>query len=67
MPGVAMSPMDRRLITHANWGLVGLMALLFCIGLANLYSASGIRMGEGLEVSSYYQKQMLWGFSITGI
>lgn len=56
-----MSPMDRRLITHANWGLVGLMALLFCIGLANLYSASGIRMGEGLEVSSYYQKQMLWG------
>ncbi len=56
-----MSPMDRRLITHANWGLFGLMLLLFLIGVANLYSASGIRLGEGLEVSSYYQKQLVWG------
>ncbi len=56
-----MSPIDRRLITHANWSLIGFMALLFLIGLANLYSASGVRLGEGLEVSSYYQKQMIWG------
>ncbi len=56
-----MTPMDRRLITHANWSLVGFLALLFCIGLANLYSASGIRLGEGVEVSSYYQQQMVWG------
>lgn len=56
-----MSPMDRRLITHANWSLFGLMILLFLIGVGNLYSASGIRIEEGLEVSSYYQKQLVWG------
>lgn len=56
-----MSPIDRRLITHANWSLIGFIALLFLIGVANLYSASGIRLGEGLEVSSYYQKQLVWG------
>lgn len=56
-----MSPMDRRLITHANWGLVGLLALLFFIGLANLYSASGVRLEDGMAVSSYYQRQLLWG------
>lgn len=56
-----MTPIDRRLITHANWGLVGFTALLFFVGVANLYSASGIRLGEGLEVASYYQKQCVWG------
>lgn len=56
-----MSPIDRRLITHANWSLMAFMALLFFIGVANLYSASGIRLGEGLEVASYYQKQLIWG------
>lgn len=56
-----MTPMDRRLITHANWGLVGLLALLFFVGVANLYSASGVRLEDGMEVSSYYQRQLLWG------
>lgn len=56
-----MSPIDRRLITHANWGLIGFMALLFLVGVANLYSASGSRLSEGLEVASYYQRQFVWG------
>ena len=56
-----MSPIDRRLATHANWGLIGFTALLFFVGVANLYSASGVRLGEGLEVASYYQKQLVWG------
>lgn len=62
-----MSPIDRRLITHANWSLIAFTALLFFIGVANLYSASGIRLGEGLEVASYYQKQFLWGAMGFGI
>ena len=56
-----MSPIDRRLVTHANWSLIGFTALLFFVGVANLYSASGIRLGEGLEVGTYYQKQLVWG------
>lgn len=56
-----MPPIDRRLITHANWGLIAFTTLLFLVGLANLYSASGIRLDEGVSVQSYYQKQLLWG------
>ena len=63
-----MSSMDRRLITHTNWGLVILLALLFSLGLANLYSASGIRLEDGMVVSSYYQRQILWGgIGLTGM
>lgn len=57
-----MSPMDRRLITHLNWSLLALTLLLFCIGAANLYSASGTRIEDGITVSSFYQKQLIWGF-----
>lgn len=62
-----MSPIDRRLITHANWSLVGFTLLLFLVGVANLYSASGTRLGDGLEVASYYQRQSLWGAMGIGI
>ena len=62
-----MSPIDRRLITHANWGLIAFMTLLFLVGVANLYSASGIRLDEGLEVATYYQKQLIWGAMGVGI
>ncbi|GHV53405.1 rod shape-determining protein RodA [Deltaproteobacteria bacterium] len=56
-----MSPIDRRLVTHANWSLIGFTLLLFFVGVANLYSAGGFRLGESLEVTSYYQKQLAWG------
>lgn len=56
-----MTPIDRRLITHMNWGLVGFTGLLFLFGVANLYSASGVRMEDGIVVSTFYQKQLLWG------
>ena len=56
-----MSPMDRRLITHANWPLLGFTLLLFCVGIANLYSASGVRIEDGIRLAPYYQRQLLWG------
>jgi len=56
-----MPQIDRRLITHANWGLIAFTTLLFFGGVANLYSASGIRLDEGLEFATYYQKQLVWG------
>ncbi|MDL2291075.1 rod shape-determining protein RodA [Desulfovibrio sp. OttesenSCG-928-F20] len=56
-----MAAIDRRLITHANWTLLGFTALLFFIGVANLYSASGVRIEDGIAVAPFYQKQLIWG------
>ncbi|MDR1490256.1 MAG: rod shape-determining protein RodA [Desulfovibrio sp.] len=56
-----MLAIDRRLITHANWPLLGLTAALFFIGVANLYSASGARFEDGISIAPFYQKQLVWG------
>lgn len=56
-----MGFIDRRLITHINWSLLTFMLLLFVVGTTNLYSASGIRMEDGITVSTFYQRQMIWG------
>lgn len=56
-----MSAMDRRLITHANWSLLAFTAMLFFVGVANLYSASGTRIEDGISVASFFQKQLVWG------
>jgi len=56
-----MSPIDRRLLTHINWPLLAAVAVLFGIGVLNLYSASGFRMGDGVSLNTYYQKQCIWG------
>ncbi len=56
-----MAWIDRRLLTHMNWGLLSFTLLLFAVGIGNLYSASGIRLEEGIVQSSYYQRQMIWG------
>lgn len=56
-----MSPMDRRLLASIHWPLLGVIALLFGIGVLNLYSASGFRMGDGVSLQLYYQKQCIWG------
>jgi rod shape determining protein RodA len=61
-------PIDRRLLFHINWPLFGLTVLLFFFGVLNLYSASGFRMGEGISVDPYYQKQLVWGLvGLTGL
>ncbi len=56
-----MSAMDRRLITHANWLLVFCTALLFGFGMVNLYSASAVRLEDGLRFMPYFDRQLLWG------
>ncbi|MCL2124188.1 MAG: rod shape-determining protein RodA [Desulfovibrionaceae bacterium] len=56
-----MSLIDRRLFTHMNWALLGCVLLLFLAGVLNLYSASGMRLEDGISVSSFYQRQMIWG------
>jgi len=56
-----MSPIDRRMFYHVNWRLVGVLAALFAIGVLNLYSASGVRLGDGVQVENFYQKQLIWG------
>ncbi|EMG36037.1 cell elongation-specific peptidoglycan biosynthesis regulator RodA [Desulfocurvibacter africanus PCS] len=56
-----MSPVDRRMLLYINWGLVGLTLILFGLGVLNLYSASGFRLEQGMEVNTFYQKQLIWG------
>lgn len=56
-----MTMPDRRLLLHINWGLVITALLLFVVGIVNLYSASGVRLEDGISLSSYYQKQLVWG------
>ncbi|MCJ2165430.1 rod shape-determining protein RodA [Pseudodesulfovibrio sp. S3] len=54
-------PIDRRLLLYINWPLLGLAVILFLIGVLNLYSASGFRLEEGMNVAAYYHRQLLWG------
>ncbi|WP_027183662.1 rod shape-determining protein RodA [Desulfovibrio inopinatus] len=56
-----MSPIDRRLLLHLNWPLLGFTFLLFGLGVLNLYSASGYRMGDEVSLMPYYHKQFIWG------
>ena len=56
-----MSPIDRRLFTHIHWPLLVMVAILFGVGVLNLYSASGFRMGDEVSLNLYYQKQGVWG------
>jgi rod shape determining protein RodA len=56
-----MSLFDRRLFTHMNWALFSCALLLFFAGVGNLYSASGMRLEDGITVSAFYQRQMIWG------
>lgn len=56
-----MSFIDRRVLLHINWALLGLTLLIFGLGVLNLYSASGYRLESGVSVSPYYQKQLAWG------
>ncbi len=53
--------MDRKFLLSINWPLVGVTAVLFFLGVLNLYSASGFRMEEGLNVDPYFRKQLIWG------
>ncbi|KHK02017.1 rod shape-determining protein RodA [Desulfovibrio sp. TomC] len=59
-------PFDRRLIQCVNWPLLGLTALLFGVGVLNLYSASGFRMGDELAMQPFYNRQLIWGLAGLG-
>lgn len=63
-----MSPIDRRMIYHINWSLIGLTLIIFGLGVLNLYSASGFRIETGHAVSAFYKKQLVWGlFGLGGM
>jgi rod shape determining protein RodA len=52
--------MDRRLFSSVPWGLLVLLLVLCGVGLANLYSASAVRLEDGLGMESYFAKQVVW-------
>ena len=53
--------MDTRVFSHVNWSLLACIAILSFVGLINLYSASGTRIEDEILLSSFYQKQIVWG------
>lgn len=53
--------MDTRIFSHVNWALLACIAILFFVGLINLYSASGTRVEDDIVLSGFYQKQIVWG------
>lgn len=60
--------MDKRLLSHLNWGLLACMCVLFFVGVGNLWSASGTRFEEGVTFSDFYQRQLIWGaFGLVGL
>ncbi len=48
--------------SSASTGLLLLLALaIFGVGVLNLYSASGFRMGEELSLQAFFNRQVIWG------
>ncbi|NMC50754.1 MAG: FtsW/RodA/SpoVE family cell cycle protein [Desulfovibrio sp.] len=56
-----MSPIDRRFVVSVNWPLLVLVLATFTVGVLNLYSASGFRMGDELSMQAFFSRQLLWG------
>jgi rod shape determining protein RodA len=52
---------DRRFFSHFNWGLLGITLILFFVGVINLFSASSLKLEDGVRLIPYYKKQILWG------
>ena len=48
---------DRRIFTHFDWTLIGMVLLLACIGILNLYSMTCDGQGAGPPL---YLKQVSW-------
>lgn len=53
---------ERSFATNIPWIFMGLILVLFGLGVLNLYSASGVRQEDGLALQLFYQRQCLWGF-----
>ncbi len=49
---------DRRLVQYFDWGMLGLTALLGCIGIITLYSA--VTAGTLAPQKTLYIKQLIW-------
>ena len=49
---------DRRLIEYFDWGLLGIVLILGCMGLIALYSA--VSAGIGSHQTVFITKQLIW-------
>lgn len=51
---------EKLALARINWGLILLTLLLAVLGLVNLYSASAVRLGDGISVAEHFQRQCQW-------
>lgn len=50
---------DKRLVTHFNWPLLGVVLVLACAGLVNLHSATS---SFDASDAGFFKAQLLWSF-----
>lgn len=58
---------DRQFFLYINWPLLAVIFLLCAAGVLNLYSASAFRIGDGMALTPFYKKQMIWGGVSLGV
>jgi rod shape determining protein RodA len=57
---------DRRLVEYFDWGLLGIVLILGCLGIVVLYSA--VAAGAGADHSVIITKQLIWyGIGMTAM
>lgn len=56
-----MVGIEKRIFSHLNWALFGLVLVIFSLGVLNLFSASALRAATGLAITPFYKKQLIWG------
>ncbi|SDN42743.1 rod shape determining protein RodA [Desulfonauticus submarinus] len=52
---------DRRLVENIDFKLILVVCALFLVGVINLYSASAYRFEQGINVTPFFIKQIIWG------
>lgn len=52
---------DRQFFLYINWPMLAVIFLLCAAGVLNLYSASAFRIGDGMALTPFYKKQIIWG------
>lgn len=52
---------NKRMFLDMNWALFITTIVIFSVGFVNLYSASSIRLEDGITHTPFYERQLMWG------
>ena len=52
---------NKKMFIDINWLLFIMTILIFFVGFVNMYSASSMRLEDGITHAPFYEKQLMWG------